>query len=280
MIGISNDETNFPHKLLLANTQVSKIRKAFVNGSLANIKFWKTQLSKMLQSGVVAIYELTRPVIEGLESMPKFFDNKLKNILRNKDKISDTMKTIDNSIKRIKSIKKRFGALITLTDNEIKDTKLIKSLENRAISLKGTARKITSQEGGFLNFLRPLMTAGLPLMKSVLTPFTKNVLLPFGLSAGMSAADAAVQKKICGSGTATSIIWNEEMEDTIKIVKSHEESGLLIKGEIIKNEAKEQKGGFFPMLLKTLTASIRGSALTGRGVIRAGERTIKACKDF
>ena len=57
-------------------------------------------------------------------------------------------------------------------------------------------------------------------------------------------------------------------------------SGLLIKGEIIKNEAKEQKGGFFPMLLKTLTASIRGSALTGRGVIRAGERTIKACKDF
>ena len=47
----SNDETNFPHKLLLTNTQVSKIRKAFANGSSANIKFSKIHLSKMIQSG-------------------------------------------------------------------------------------------------------------------------------------------------------------------------------------------------------------------------------------
>ena len=45
------------------------------------------------------------------------------------------------------------------------------------------------------------MTAGLPLIKSVLTPFAKNVLLPFRLSAGMSAADADIQKKIYGSGS-------------------------------------------------------------------------------
>ena len=51
MIGNSNDETNFPHKLFLTGTQVSKIRKAFANGSSANIKFLKTQLSKMIQSG-------------------------------------------------------------------------------------------------------------------------------------------------------------------------------------------------------------------------------------
>ena len=71
---------------------------------------------------------------------------------------------------------------ITLTNNEIKDImKVITSLENRGILLKGTTRKITSQEGGFLNFLRPLMTAGLPLMKSVLTPLAKSVLLPFVL---------------------------------------------------------------------------------------------------
>ena len=57
--------------------------------------------------------------------------------------------------------------------------KVIKSLENRGILLKGTNRKVTSQEGGFLIFLRPLMTAGLPLMKNVLTPLPKNVLLPF-----------------------------------------------------------------------------------------------------
>ena len=44
------------------------------------------------------------------------------------------------------------------------------------------------------------MTAGLPLMKSVLTPLAKNVLLPFGLSAAVSATDAAIQKKIYGPG--------------------------------------------------------------------------------
>ena len=76
-----------------------------------------------------------------------------------------------------------------------KDNSTIKSLETRGVLLKGTTRKITSQEGGFLNFLRSLITAGLLLMNSVLTPLSKNVLLPFGLSAGMSAADAAIQKK-------------------------------------------------------------------------------------
>ena len=69
--------------------------------------------------------------------------------------------------------------------------KVIKSLENRGILLKRTTRKITNQEGRFLNFLRPLMTAGLPLMKSVLTPLAKSVLLPLELLAGMPAADAA-----------------------------------------------------------------------------------------
>ena len=51
MIRSSNDETNFPHKLLLTNTQVSKIRRAFANGLSGNIKFSKTQYSKMIQSG-------------------------------------------------------------------------------------------------------------------------------------------------------------------------------------------------------------------------------------
>ena len=50
LIGNINDETNFPYKLLLTDTQVSKICKAFANGSSANIKFSKTQLSK-IQSG-------------------------------------------------------------------------------------------------------------------------------------------------------------------------------------------------------------------------------------
>ena len=53
LIGSSNDETNFPHKLLLTNMQVSKIRKAFANGSSANITFSKTHLSKMIQSQLI-----------------------------------------------------------------------------------------------------------------------------------------------------------------------------------------------------------------------------------
>ena len=63
------------------------------------------------------------------------------------------------------------------------------------------------------------------------------------------------------------------MEDIMKIVKSLEEPGLLIKriSETIKNEAKEQKGGFLPILLRTLASSILENQLTAKGVIRAGE---------
>ena len=50
LIGNYNDETNFPNKILFTDAQVWKIRKAFVNGSSANIKFSKTHLSKMIQS--------------------------------------------------------------------------------------------------------------------------------------------------------------------------------------------------------------------------------------
>ena len=73
-------------------------------------------------------------------------------------------------------------------------------------------------------------------MKNLLTPLAKSVLIPLGLSPGMSAADAAIQKKIYGSGTTALIISNEEIE----------ESGLLINGisETIKNEAKEKKVDF------------------------------------
>ena len=49
VVGDPNDENNFPHKLLLTNTQVSKLRKAFTSGSSTNIKLWKTQLHKIAQ---------------------------------------------------------------------------------------------------------------------------------------------------------------------------------------------------------------------------------------
>ena len=97
---IGDNETNFPHKLLLTNRQVSNLRKAFANHSSADIKLSKTQLSKMIQSG------------------------------------------------------------------------------------------------GFLGrLLGPLLKTGLPLIKNVIKPLAKSVLIPLGLPAAASAADAGIQKK-------------------------------------------------------------------------------------
>ena len=63
------------------------------------------------------------------------------------------------------------------------------------------------------------------------------------------------------------------MEDIIKIVKSLEDSGLLLKGvtETVQNEVNEQKGGFLSMLLGTLGASFLGNVLAGNGINRAGK---------
>ena len=143
---IGDNETNFPHKLLLTNRQVSNLRKAFANHSSADIKLSKTQLSKMIQSG------------------------------------------------------------------------------------------------GFLGrLLGPLLKTGLPLIKNVIKPLAKSVLIPLGLTAAGSAADAGIHKKILGSGNTTTLITsNDEKNDVIKIVKPLEDSGLLLKGitETVQNEVK------------------------------------------
>ena len=77
-----------------------------------------------------------------------------------------------------------------------------------------------------------------------------------------------------GSGNMTTlIISNNEIEDIIKIVKSLEDSCLLVKGitETLQNEVKEQKGGFLSMLLGTLGASLLGNFLTGKGAIATSQ---------
>ena len=174
---IGDNETNFPHKLLLSNRQVANLREAFVNHLSTDIKLSKTQLSKMI--------------------------------------------------------------------------------------------------GGFLGrLLGPLLRTGLPLIKSMIKPLAKSVLFPLGLIAVASAADAGIHKKILGSGnTTTLIISNNEMEDIIKTVKSHEDSGLLLKGvtETIQTGVKKQKGGFLSILLGTLVASLLGNLLKVRGINRAGK---------
>ena len=111
MISDSNDKTNFRHELLLTDRQFSSTRKAISNNSSVDIKFSKTQLSKMIQSG------------------------------------------------------------------------------------------------GFLGkLLGSLLKAGLPLTKNIITPLAKSVLIPLGLTAATSAADAEIHKKILGSGRLLRII--------------------------------------------------------------------------
>ena len=120
-------------------------------------------------------------------------------------------------------------------------------------------------------------------MKNVIQPLAKSVLIPLGLTAAASTADAGIHKKILGSShpldstshTTKLIILNDEIEDIIKIVKSLEDSGLLLKGVTIQNEAKEQKGGFLSMLLGTIGSSLLGNMLAGKGMNTAGEGIIR-----
>ena len=107
--------------------------------------------------------------------------NKVKD-LTNKVSHDDVTKIAGVFRKIIPDPKIISGTGTTLTNNEIKDImKVSKSLENRVILLKWTTRKTTSQEGGFFGFLKPLMTAVLPLMKNVRTPIANSVLIPLGL---------------------------------------------------------------------------------------------------
>ena len=104
--------------------------------------------------------------------------------------------------------------------------------------------------GQFLGrLLGTLLKTGLPLMKNV--PKLKSILIILGLTTGESAARCNYTEKMFGSGLSTLIISSEEMNDIMKIVKSLEEPGLLIKGvsKTIKNKIKEQKEGFLSMLL-------------------------------
>ena len=122
MTGNSNDETNLPHKLLLTDTQVLKIGKAFANGLSANIKFSKSQLPKIVQ-------------LEGVLCYIPIFGNILSSVAKKGTDIARNLgkKLLDKQIDRFN---KEYitGSGITLTNYKIKDImKVIKSLENRRI---------------------------------------------------------------------------------------------------------------------------------------------------
>ena len=125
---------NFLHKLLLTNTQVAKIRKALTNGSSANKNCSKSPLSKTIQSGGGVIRNV--PI----------FGNILSSVTKKGTVIARNLRKnfLDEQIDKFnKEFIKDIGSGITITNNETKD--IIKV--NRGILLKGTTRKITSQEG-------------------------------------------------------------------------------------------------------------------------------------
>ena len=117
-----------------------------------------------------------------------------------------------------------------------------KAFENNSsidIKLSKTQLSKMIQPGGFLGrLLGPLLKTALPLIKNVIEPLAKSVLIPIGLTTAASAADAGIHKNILGPENMTTLtISNNEIEDIIKIVKSLKDSGLLLEGltETVQN---------------------------------------------
>ena len=133
--------------------------------------------------------------------------------------------------------------------------------------------------GGLLaRLLGPLLKNGLSLIGNVLKSLVQSVVVPLELKTEDSAADAVSKKNIFGSGATIFKFSNEALTDIIKIVKSLEESGLLMKGvsKTIEKEVKEKNRGFLDMLAATLAASLLESTLTGKRVVRGGDAVIRA----
>ena len=211
--------------------------------------------------------------------------NKLKSSIKHE---TDVVLRISSNMVSNSNDNINFPRELLLTNRQVAIIrKVFPNHSSTDIKLSKTQLSKMIQSGGLLGkLLGPLLKPGLPLMKSVIKPLATSVLIPLGLTAAASAAsaDAGIHKKILGSGhnNTTLIISNDEMDDILKIVKSLEDSGVLLKGvsETIQHEAKEQRGGFLSMLLGTLGASLLGDVLSkglsGSRVIRAGEGTIRA----
>ena len=137
---------------------------------------------------------------------------------------------------------------LSLTNRQV--VSLCKALANslsRYIKLPNTQISKIIQSGGFLaRHFGPLIKAGLSMMKNVLTPLPRNVLMPLGLTAAASTSSAETHKNILGSGasgTAILIISNKKMRKVMEIGKSLEVSSMLIKcvTQTIENEMENKK---------------------------------------
>ena len=169
---------------------------------------------------------------------------KLTNVQLNKFKKavkSNEGATLRLGIKNFNKDEHPHELLLTTRQN----TKLCNAINNNSatdIKLSKTQIKKIIQSGGLLGKLLSKLAGSLI---KVALPLAKNVLAPLGLTAAMSTIDGSIQKKIHGSGVNL-IIEQEDMNDIMKIIKALENSGILLKGvnKTIKNETKEQRGGF------------------------------------
>ena len=155
MIGDSNDEINFSHKLLLTDRQVLSICKAFTDNSSANIKFSRTQLSKMIQSGGF-LGKLLGPLLKTGWPLIKIVIKPLAQSVLISLRLTAAASAADAGIH-----KKRLGSgntTLIISNNEMEDPiKVVKSLGDSGLLLKGITETVQNEmkvrKGGFLSML-------------------------------------------------------------------------------------------------------------------------------
>ena len=167
---IGDNKANFPHQLLLTNTQVSNFRKAFANNSSANIKLSKTQLSKMIQSGGF-LGRLLGPLLKtGLRLISNVIKPLAKSILIPLGLKAAALAADAGTHKKILGSGNTTTTLI-ISNNEMEDIiEIVKSLEDSGFLLKGVTEtvqhEVKEQKGGFLSAL--LGTLGVSLLGDLL----------------------------------------------------------------------------------------------------------------
>ena len=194
----------------------------------------------------------------------------------------------ENQVSKLKhALKNNIGVTLRLDSRTIGDGNhelfLTQSQMNRLtnaynpvdIKFSKTQLREMRQRGGLgFNFLGPLLRSAIPSL-------TKNVVAPLAVQTAASAIDAGVQKAIHGSGTSMNkkfklCINSDELRDILQVIAALEHSGSLVEGvtETIADKIQKQEGGFLPMLLGSLAASLIPMLFnSGKGGVRAGERT-------
>ena len=153
MIGNSDDETNFPHKLFLTNRQVTNLRKAFSKHTSTNIKLLTTQLSMMIQSGGF-LGGLLRPLLRtGLPLMKSVSQPLAKSVL-----VPLGLTAAADAGIHKKILGSGHNATLIISNHEMEDIlKIVRSLEDSGLFLKGVSETIQNeakkQRGGFLSML-------------------------------------------------------------------------------------------------------------------------------